>query len=415
MGKLFENAIESWNDLHKRQRASDGGLSAGVGQVLNKPKPEEPRQTRNLVKLGVVVGHEKIAPGAQFCEPYRGTYEYDYNTEIAKLMHEYAHSLGVDLEVIFRDGAGIGGAYKKLRASDCSIVIELHCNAYDGSAYGTETLCSSNDEDKHLAAAVQNAMCALFGRSGKGDRGVKITDSGRGAESCVSFPGRANCLVEPAFCDNKQDAAALMSFKRPYAHALVDAMLSVIDDKKTQPKPSSGEIPMLSWEAGHPERKAWSETLWRLIGEHYDSFEKAKDTSFFAPNIANMTRAEKMRAWAEIIVAMCYYECAWNPASAGKDVGPDEHNFWSVGLLQLSQVDQKNYGFQFGFTWEDLKDPHKNLKLGLAILARQFDKRGVWLIRKGEGGLYWAVIHPGGKYDKSEAIRARVQKALLSH
>jgi hypothetical protein len=395
--------------------ASDGGLAKGVGSILNKPQPEAPKlkDEAKVIKLGVVVGHDRAAPGAQFCEPYRGIYEYNFNTEIAHLMQEYAHSRGVELDVFYRDKVGIGGVYKQLRASECVVVVELHCNAYDGTAYGTETLCSSNNDDKHLATTIQNAICALFGRSGKGDRGIKITDSGRGAESCTSFPGKANCLVEPGFCDNKQDAAALMSFKRPYAHALVDAMVSVVEPVKSQPKQSSGEIPILSWEVNHPERKKWSETLWRLIGEHYDSFDKAKDTSYFAPNIANMTRVEKMRAWAEIIIAICFYECGWNPASAGKDVGPDEYNYWSVGLLQLSQVDQKNYGFQFGFTWEDLKDPHKNLKLGLAILARQFDKRGVWLIKKGEVGVYWAVIHPGGKYDKSESIRGRVQKALL--
>lgn len=188
------------------------------------PKEDEtPEQSKK--KIGVVVGHERIAPGAQFCEPYRGVYEYDYNSEVAHLMFEHAHSKNVDLEIFFRDGVGISGAYKAARAANCDVVIELHCNAYDGHVYGTETLCSSNDDDKRLATAIQNALVSLFGRSGRGDRGVKITDSGRGAESCVSFPGKANVLVEPGFCDNPQDAKALMSAKRAYAAMLVDTLL----------------------------------------------------------------------------------------------------------------------------------------------------------------------------------------------
>jgi uncharacterized protein (TIGR02594 family) len=77
----------------------------------------------------------------------------------------------------------------------------------------------------------------------------------------------------------------------------------------------------------------------------------------------------------------------------------------SVGLLQLSLVDIKNYGFKDLDikTEEDLKDPIKNLKLGMAILSRLhkiYPNENIYKV----GGRYWSVLRrekewPGKKQD----------------
>ena len=68
-------------------------------------------------KIGVIVGHEKKAPGARLSKPWL-THEYYYNSEIAQLMFTEGEKLAnVDVEIFYRDGVGISGAYMKARAA----------------------------------------------------------------------------------------------------------------------------------------------------------------------------------------------------------------------------------------------------------------------------------------------------------
>ncbi len=193
------------------------------------------------MKIGVIVGHEKKAQGAvlhrsilsKLKAPFSAVTEYQYNSEIAQLMHRYASTIeGVDMRIIMRDNVGISGAYRKARAEECSCVIELHFNSYNAKAFGTETLCSREEVDKSFAQAVHEAICRVFGRSGAGNRGLKILGANdRGGGNVVSYPGRANALVEPAFADNPSEAKMLIERKEEYARALVDAAIGWIKAK----------------------------------------------------------------------------------------------------------------------------------------------------------------------------------------
>jgi len=187
----------------------------------------------------------------------------------------------------------------------------------------------------------------------------------------------------------------------------------IVLQSKKAPQADPGTIPTLSWEKSDSSRAAWSSALWALIGQHYDSFAKANDTSFFYPGFDKLDRAGKMRVWAEIICWLCYFESAWDQTCADQDVGTaDDKSTWSVGLMQLSAVDCQSYNIPLGYSFDDLKDPIKNLTLGTAILSRQFEGKGKWMIAAGESGLYFATLHPGGKYDKSDSIKAHVQTAI---
>lgn len=163
----------------------------------------------------------------------------------------------------------------------------------------------------------------------------------------------------------------------------------------------------LTWESSKsPERKLWSNELYKLIAAKWDLLKNAKDLDYFCSKADKLTKDQKINLWANIIATMTKYESGYNPKSYSVDVGTKNNkDTWSVGLLQLSVVDQKSYKFNFGYQFADLQDPIKNLKLGISIMARQVGKYGKVLIAKGESGLYWAVIHPGGKYDQSQAIR----------
>lgn len=171
--------------------------------------------------LCVVVGHEKKAPGADFA---LGGSEYQYNSDIAQKMKEYAARKYPTLrvEVIYRDGIGISGAYHKAAALKPDACLELHFNAFNGHAQGSETLCSVELLDRQYAAVVHGKICEAFSRAGQ-SRGVKpISRSARGGQSVYSLPGSANCLVEPFFGDNPAEAKMADERRIVYAMALLE-------------------------------------------------------------------------------------------------------------------------------------------------------------------------------------------------
>lgn len=193
------------------------------------PTPTEghhdPLEPSGSVTLGIVVGHDSKAQGADMCAPYSLS-EYKYNSEVATLMKAYAANRypgKIKAEIIFRDGIGISGAYKKAAELGCDAVIELHFNCANGQASGTETLCSYDAKDVSFATVVQKHVCKCFNREGQSRGLKKLSLSDRGSQSCYSY-SRPNCLIEPAFGDKRYDANLLMEKKFDYAHCLVDAV-----------------------------------------------------------------------------------------------------------------------------------------------------------------------------------------------
>ena len=188
--------------------------------------PELPdANDKGKVKVAVIVGHTKDAPGAVMAAPYNKT-EYDFNTGIANAMLKFAQANypQLDLVIIFRDGIGISGAYAKARALLCDVAIELHFNAFDGKASGSEVLCTPDSNDVEFAQIVQKMICEVFSRNGE-SRGVKtLSKDARGGRNVHSFPGGANCLVEPFFGDNPVEASLAMSHYDEYSEALVRAV-----------------------------------------------------------------------------------------------------------------------------------------------------------------------------------------------
>jgi hypothetical protein len=156
---------------------------------------------------------------------------------------------------------------------------------------------------------------------------------------------------------------------------------------------------------------AWSNALYDLVAANFQVLNQARDIDTFCPTYNSLNRDERINLWAGVIAATTYYESSYNPTSNSVDVGNKSNkDTWSVGLLQLSVVDQQNYGLKYGFNFADLQTPIKNLQLGVAILTKQIAKYGILLIPVGGKGLYWATLHPGGKYDKTASIAKMTTK-----
>lgn len=195
-----------------------------VSPVKLEPRP--PRETpspveSSIIKLAVIVGHEKKAPGARMTN---GKSEYDYNSEVATLMKLAAKAKPVVVETIFRDRIGISGAYEKAAKLGADCVIELHFNAFNTVVHGTETLCTADARDVEFAGIVHEKVCEVFQRNGL-SRGVKkLARSARGGNNVHSFAAGVNCLVEPFFGDNREDARLASILQTAYAKALVEAV-----------------------------------------------------------------------------------------------------------------------------------------------------------------------------------------------
>lgn len=187
------------------------------------------------MKLAIVIGHEKKAQGARGVWPIAQT-EYEYNTEISELVFQNAMQRGLEARVFKRDSVGVRGVYKEVNlwANESSVAIcciELHFNAFNGRARGSETLY---DEDpggsKDLAELVHQAICLVFGRRDKTDRGVKrLTREVERGYLNLNLCKIPSVIVEPFFGDNRDDAELAYALKRRYAAALVDSVIKFLN------------------------------------------------------------------------------------------------------------------------------------------------------------------------------------------
>lgn len=165
----------------------------------------------------------------------------------------------------------------------------------------------------------------------------------------------------------------------------------LVDKDETPPEPTYP----LSWEKGHPERKAWSDQARVTAGVVLRDLDKAIDVSRFCPKYAELGAFNRVQFWAELVSVMSYFESGWKPATVFKEPAP--LNNLSVGLLQLSTSDAKNYKSipqcAAISTTPGLMDPLKNLDCGIRILAHWVGKDGVVTSVNNYGGSkYWSVL-----------------------
>lgn len=202
-------------------------LIEAPSNMFDEPSGDGPEllspDSKGQVKLGLIVGHMASAKGAIM---YNGMTEYEFNTEVAKKCAAYAakNYPNMVVSIIYRDGIGINGAYLEARKQLCDAVIELHFNAFDGQTTGTETLCTADVSDVAFAHTIHKKVCGALGRK-TDSRGVKcISKSVQGGGNVHAFPGGVNCLVEPFFGDNLEDAKLGLRSQDVYVECLIDGV-----------------------------------------------------------------------------------------------------------------------------------------------------------------------------------------------
>ena len=166
----------------------------------------------------------------------------------------------------------------------------------------------------------------------------------------------------------------------------------------------------LSWET-KPERKEWSDSLISRMNADWELYDSAKDIGTFCPKYGALPKATRQKAWGEIWVGLAYHESSWNPKSASVDVGdPKKRDTYSIGLYQVSVVDQPWAGGGTKYTYDELLTPLPNIHLATVLMKRQLKNTATIALDNSSKFRYWAVALLRNKFSKVNEIAARVQK-----
>ena len=153
------------------------------------------------MKIAIIVGHSILKNGT--CTSAKGeVLEYSYCKELAPIVQKYLKSKGHTVDVIVCPEREFTKAsqektYKlgKVNGKGYDLVVELHLNAYNGIAKGTEVLYYSS-KGKEYAQRVNDKLDDIFT-----DRGIKY----RNDLYILTQTDPVSILVECFFCDSKED------------------------------------------------------------------------------------------------------------------------------------------------------------------------------------------------------------------
>ena len=174
-------------------------------------------------------------------------------------------------------------------------------------------------------------------------------------------------------------------------------------------KPEAQARVALSWET-KPERIAWSDSLMSRMDTDWALFDSAKDIGKFCPKYGSLPKQSRMKAWGEIWVGLAYYESSWNPKSASVDVGdPKKQDTYSIGLYQVSVVDQPWAGGGTKYSYDELLTPLANIHLATVLMRRQLKNTQTIVLDNSSKLRYWAILLSGNRYQKINEIITRVK------
>ena len=152
------------------------------------------------MKVAIIVGHSILRNGT--CTSAKGeVLEYSYCKELAPIVQKYLKLKGHQVDVIICPEREFVKAYQektyklgKINGKGYDLVVELHLNAYNGTAKGTEVLYYSN-KGKEYAQRVNDKLDDIFS-----DRGIKK----RTDLYILTQTEPVSILIECFFCDSKE-------------------------------------------------------------------------------------------------------------------------------------------------------------------------------------------------------------------
>lgn len=173
-------------------------------------------------RVVLAVGHTMSRPGA--CNQAAGICEWEWNDELADMIIsrndgslDFVKKLRVDYDSLPAE----------INALEPHLVLELHCNAANRTATGTETLyCAASKRGERVAKVIQAMMVGALGLKSRGI--VPVARSGRGGHLLWNTDAPA-VITEPFFIDNDEDFSLAQRRKEVLADALWIGITRVVE------------------------------------------------------------------------------------------------------------------------------------------------------------------------------------------
>ena len=146
-----------------------------------------------------------------------GLRECDVAKNVADLVAGYLSAAGVEVVGCLQSDS-LHEVVTASNNSDTDVFISIHCNAYNGSANGTEAWhFYGSSAGETLAQCIQNQIVDALRTV---DRGVKGAKPGVNGLYVLSNTNAVAVLVELAFIDHASDAQLLRSQQDEFARAI---------------------------------------------------------------------------------------------------------------------------------------------------------------------------------------------------
>lgn len=204
------------------------------------------------MKILLIAGHGAGDPGAGGC----GHREADLTRELVSLivpkLRKYAtvdvYNTNRSAFYDVQNGTFNIGSY--------DYVLEVHFNAFNGKAYGTEIFVTDSEQYTDVEQAIMNKLGKHFTK--RGGSGVKVTNW-LVIYTCKCL-GISSALLETCFIDNKEDIAKYQANKESIAQGIVDGIAEGFQLKEgnaeQQPsnKPADHKKPSKPAKPGQPDQ-----------------------------------------------------------------------------------------------------------------------------------------------------------------
>ena len=170
------------------------------------------------MKILLIAGHGQGDPGA--CG--NGYKEADLTREVVTLLNKNLSAYTeVDVFDFNKDMFQYLKSGNKYPFNNYDYVIEIHFNAFNTQAYGTEVLVHQNED----GVGVETAIASNIAKLGFVNRGVKRRGDLRVMNTVKKVYGVSHALIEVCFVDNASDMQKYAAKKEEIAKAITDGVV----------------------------------------------------------------------------------------------------------------------------------------------------------------------------------------------
>ena len=218
-------------DRIKRIQSELGVSADGIigDKTLSAIEKELNLNTGIMKTVCICIGHSSKDEGAYSADNEIG--EYSYNKNLANIIKKELDSTkSINAVIVNRltDGGGTGMSadIKAVNSVKSECIIELHANAFNGKASGTETLYwHTSTKGKYLAQCIQDEMIKVLELPNRGIKPINGDDRG-GAVLKGSYAPMV--ITEPFFIDNSEDLKKAITKESSLAIAIANGIIKYL-------------------------------------------------------------------------------------------------------------------------------------------------------------------------------------------